>query len=108
MCAVMLEVDPALLAERALRGCDTRNEMWEGVLQMVAQPFVSHQRITVQELLVIDRDTKSVELYLLRGGALLAATPDRDGWFHSESVRARFRNVVGEIEIELPSGVVKI
>ena len=67
MRAVMLEVDPALLAERAMRGCDTRDEMWEGVLHLAAQPFVSHQRITVRLLLVLNDVAESLGLELPSG-----------------------------------------
>jgi Uma2 family endonuclease len=40
----MLEVDPALLAERARLGLDIRDEMWNGELHIVPQPSGPHQR----------------------------------------------------------------
>ena len=42
--AVMLEVDPALLAERARLGLDIRDEMWDGELHIVPQSSGPHQR----------------------------------------------------------------
>jgi Uma2 family endonuclease len=42
--AVMLEVDPQLLAERARLGLDIRDEMWDGELHIVPQASGPHQR----------------------------------------------------------------
>src|SRR5919202_1745816 len=46
MRAVMLEVPEHLLEERRRLGHDRRDEMWEGVLHMVPQPFSRHQRLS--------------------------------------------------------------
>jgi hypothetical protein len=45
----------------------------------------------VREVIVIDRDTRRVELFRLAGSQYAAATADRDGWLTSETLRVRFR-----------------
>lgn len=48
MRAVMLEVPPALLAQRRRLGLDRRDEVWEGVLHMVPPPRCEHGRLNDQ------------------------------------------------------------
>jgi Uma2 family endonuclease len=44
----MLQVDERMLAERSRLGLDHRDEMWEGVLHVVAPPFERHQAIEAE------------------------------------------------------------
>src|SRR5262245_45866015 len=51
--AVMLEVDPKLLAERARLGLDIRDEMWDGELHIVPQASGPHQRFGTRLAVVL-------------------------------------------------------
>ena len=57
----MLEVDPELLAERARRGLDIRDEMWDGELHMVPPASGPHQRFGTRLAFVL------IELARARG-----------------------------------------
>lgn len=52
-------------------------------------PF--YDKLGVGEILIIDRDTKRVDILRRTGGALRPALPDPDGWLHCEGLRASFR-----------------
>lgn len=52
-------------------------------------PF--YDRLGVGEVLVIDRDTKRVEILRRIGGSLRPALPGPEGWLYSEGLRASFR-----------------
>ncbi len=52
-------------------------------------PF--YDSLGVGEVLLIDRDTKRVEILRRTGGALRPAVPDPDGWLHCEGLCASFR-----------------
>ena len=61
MRAVIVEVDPQLLADRARVGLDRRDEMWDGELHMVPPPTHGHQLLGSRFLRVLgpladDRD----------------------------------------------------
>jgi Uma2 family endonuclease len=62
--AVVLRVDETLLADRARRGLDRRDEMWEGVLHMVPPASFAHgelqARIAAALLEVIGTDAELV------------------------------------------------
>jgi Uma2 family endonuclease len=49
----------------------------------------------VREVIVIDRDTKSPEIFRLAGSQYVAVAPDRDGWVASEPLRVRLRQSPG-------------
>lgn len=49
----------------------------------------------VKEVFFFDPDTRGLELYVLRGGRLLATTSDSDGLFHSEIVGVSFQKIDG-------------
>ena len=57
--------------------------------------------IGLRELLVVDRDTKAVELFVLADGALVAAEPDADGWLHSTSLGVSFRTAAAKVELDI-------
>lgn len=45
----------------------------------------------VRELLVIDRDTRKVEVFRLRGAVYVESTPDADGWLRVDALDVRLR-----------------
>jgi Uma2 family endonuclease len=45
----------------------------------------------VREVIVIDRDTKNVELFALHGAEYAIVPPDADGWRNSSVLGVRFR-----------------
>jgi Uma2 family endonuclease len=47
--------------------------------------------IGLPELLVVDRDTRAVELFVVRDGALVPATADAGGWLRSAVLEVGFR-----------------
>ena len=49
--------------------------------------------IGTREVVVIDRDTKRVEIFRLAGLQYVALQPDRDGWLMSEAMNIRFRRI---------------
>lgn len=49
----------------------------------------------VAELLVIDPDSRHVELYALRSGRYVAVQPDDEGWLRLSALGARVRTVDG-------------
>ena len=54
MRGVLLEVPPALLAERARLGIDVFDEMWEGELHLAPPPSEEHQRIGTKLVVALD------------------------------------------------------
>lgn len=56
-------------------------------------PFFA--KLSVREVVVIDRDSKRPEVYRLAGGAYVAVAADRDGWVTAETMRLRFRRAPG-------------
>lgn len=56
-------------------------------------PFYAH--LAVREVVIIDRDSKSPDLYRLAGSRYAAVSGDRDGWLTAETMRLRFRGVPG-------------
>ena len=54
-----------------------------------------YAEVGVQELLVIDRDTSALELFVLRGGTLHAALPDADGAVLLSSLGVSLSTVAG-------------
>ncbi len=57
-------------------------------------PFFA--RLGVREVLVIDRDTKSPEVYLLAGQQYVAVQADSEGWLASTTLGVRFRQIDGQ------------
>ena len=51
-------------------------------------PFFA--RLGVRDVIVIDRDTRDVEISRLAGSHYVAVQKDREGWLHSEALRVRF------------------
>jgi hypothetical protein len=52
-------------------------------------------------VVVIDRDTKSVEIYRLAGSQYVTVQPTRDGWLGSETLRVRLAPTpAGRLAIE--------
>ncbi len=62
MRGVLLEVPSDLLAERARRGIDVFDEMWEGELHMVPPPSEEHQRIGAELFIALHATVLSHEL----------------------------------------------
>ncbi len=56
-------------------------------------PFFA--KLSVREVVVIDRDSKRPEVYRLVGVAYVAVAADRDGWVTAETMRLRFRRAPG-------------
>jgi Uma2 family endonuclease len=52
-------------------------------------PF--YAALGVPEMVVIDRDTKRVELFRLAGAQFVAATPDLEGWVLVEALAVRIK-----------------
>lgn len=185
MRAVIQQVPESLLEERRRAGADVRDEMWNGVLHMIAMPSTSHQglggdlylvlapiakqrglkpfyetavhrpgadkdyrvpdlvfakpehvsargiegraelaieilspddetyeklpfyeQVGVQELLVIDPATRRLDMFVLRGGKLLAALPDESKALRSAALDVTFRTVEGpKLEVSCSGGV---
>lgn len=57
-------------------------------------PF--YEKLAVRELVVIDRDTRAVEIVRHGGGRFRPVSPNADGWTYSESLRAFFRTATVE------------
>jgi len=56
-------------------------------------PF--YESLGVSEIFLVDPATRAVELYVVRGGKLLAVLPDRNGAVRSEVLGMEFRPVDG-------------
>lgn len=54
-------------------------------------PF--YEKVGTLELLIVDRDTRRVDLLRLMNGRLTAVSPEVDGWLRCEGLRAYFRTV---------------
>lgn len=52
-------------------------------------PF--YEKVGVQEVLIVDRDTRRVEVLRRTSGRLLPVSPAADGWTRCEGLRAFFR-----------------
>lgn len=52
--------------------------------------------IGVHEVIVIDRDSKRVEIYRLTGSRHVLLQPDPDGWLRAETMQVRLRTIEGE------------
>ncbi len=52
-------------------------------------PF--YERVGVREVLIIDPETRHVELYRLRSGKLKTVSAAADGWIHCEGLHAQFK-----------------
>ena len=105
MKAVMPEVPPDIRAYRQRTGADRfgidKNEYFEGPPTVVVEirspgdettdkmPF--YVKLGVPELWVVDRDTKTPELYVLEGSSYTIQSPDDDGWVHSAETGVRLR-----------------
>lgn len=89
-------------ADRAHIDCDTH---FEGAPNVVVEihsegdeayeklPF--YEQLEVPEVWIIDRDTKAVEIYLLRGGKLAPTPAGADGWMRSPSTGVEMRPAPG-------------
>ena len=47
-------------------------------------------------MIVIDRDTKQVEIFRLAGAQYVALQPDAHGWLRSEAMAVRFGAIEGQ------------
>lgn len=56
-------------------------------------PFFA--RLGVREVVIVDRDTKRVEIYRLAGPQYVALQPDRGGWLTSDTLQVRFAPTAG-------------
>jgi Uma2 family endonuclease len=54
-------------------------------------PF--YAAIGTREVVIVDRDTKAVEIRRLIAGGLTSAEPDADGWLLAETMSVRFRRI---------------
>ncbi len=52
-------------------------------------PF--YEKVGAHEALIVDPDTRNVQVLRLLGGRLAPVSPNADGWTYSESLRAFFR-----------------
>ena len=53
-------------------------------------------KLGVREAILIDRDSRVVEVYRLAGTQYLAVAPERDGWVTCDTLRVRLRGIPGE------------
>ena len=68
-----------------------------------------YAEVGVQELLVIDRDTLALELFVLRGGTLHAALPDADGAVLLRSLGVSLATVAGPaLRLVWPAGSTEV
>ncbi len=103
---------PDLLVARAeqatQRGVDGRAELAVQIRSPRDETYAKlgfYAEVGVQELLVIDRDTFALELFVLRGGTLLAALPDGDGAFLLSSLGVSVSTVAGPgLHLAWPGG----
>jgi Uma2 family endonuclease len=79
---------PAFAVEIRSPGDDTYEKL----------PF--YASIGLPELLVVDRDSKAVELFLLVEGELRPDRPDADGWFRSSATGLAFRTATRRLEVD--------
>jgi Uma2 family endonuclease len=52
--------------------------------------------IGTREVVIVDRETKQVEIRRLAGDDLAMTQPDTDGWLMSETMTVRFRRIDGQ------------
>ncbi len=52
-------------------------------------PF--YERIGVREIIIVDRDTKKVEIYRLVKDKFVAVSPNTEGWLYCEGLKAYFK-----------------
>jgi len=57
-------------------------------------PF--YAAIGTREVVIVDRETKQVEIRRLAGDDLAMTQPDTDGWLTSETMTVRFRRIDGQ------------
>jgi Uma2 family endonuclease len=95
---------PDLLVARAehatQRGVDGRAELAVEIRSPRDETYAKlgfYAEVGVQELLVVDRDTLALELFVLRGGTLHAALPDAEGAFRLGSLSLTVATVVGPV-----------
>jgi Uma2 family endonuclease len=105
----LLVVDPA---EHGRRGVDGRAEL---AVEIRSPGDETYEKLgfyaakELGELLVIDRDTKAVELFILQDGRLEPSAPDDEGWLRSPRLGVGFRH--GEdakLDVEVDGDVASI
>jgi Uma2 family endonuclease len=74
-------------------------------------PF--YARLSVREVVMVDRDTKRPEVYRLAGSSYVAVAADPDGWVTAETMRLRFRRAPGRtslvvVDLDDPESQVEI
>ncbi len=69
-------------------------------------PF--YERMGVGEVLIIDRDTKSVRRWALTDRDLVEAQADRDGWHHLAAIPVALRTNAGVLVVRTPDGTTQI
>jgi Uma2 family endonuclease len=76
----------------------TRDEGPDAVIE-IRSPDESYEKlpfyaaIGVREVIVIDRDTKRVEVYRLSGLRHVLLQPDAEGWLRADTMQVRFRTI---------------
>jgi Uma2 family endonuclease len=58
-------------------------------------PF--YEQVGVRELLLVDRDTRDVQVLRLVGGRLTPVSPNSDGWIYCKALRAFFKTDKGPV-----------
>ncbi len=87
MKAVIPTALPDILSFRKRTGADRWDEMWEGVLQ---------------EVWILDRDSKVAMIYVLKNGHYEMRAPEENGWIRSEAAGIELRSMKpGKLTIRL-------
>jgi Uma2 family endonuclease len=94
--------------QRSPRGVDRGAEL---VIEILSPNDESREKLPfyescgVKEVFIIDPDSRTVELYVLRGGKLLATTKDEQGRLRSEVLGVTFTTTEGpKLTIAWPGG----
>lgn len=102
---------------RSERGVEGRAELVVEIRSPGDETFEKvgwYGRVGVQELLVIDRDTKQVRQWLLGGSVLVETEPDGEGWFSCRALPVRLRSSPdaalegGTLEVDTGGDVTRI
>lgn len=91
MQVVFLEAPEQLLAERSRLGLDSRDEMWEGELHVVPQPYFSHQERNASLIVILGPVVRALGLRMATEPALYAGD---QSWRVPELAIARSDQIV--------------
>ncbi len=97
---------------RSKRGVEGRAEL---VVELLSEDDESREKLPfyeslgVQEVLLVDPESREVEFYVLRGGKLHVVLPDAEGGVRSQVLGIAFKPIAGpKLRVLTPTGGIEI